>query len=158
VIKHNSHNLAVYSFTSRLKSTDFAVKVFVVFGNLNSEDKRNIRIIVTNDLNLNDKEAVLTYLERWAIERLFRELKDSLCFDHYQLRHSLKIMRYWMLVILAWTLIYWVRQNGYLYRSISSSLKGKSINECKQALLKLILFSSYQALRKNNANITSPPH
>jgi len=56
------------------------------------------------------------------------------------------------------TLIYWVRQNGYLHRSITSSLKGKSINECKQALLKLILFSSYQALRKNNTNITSPPH
>jgi hypothetical protein len=67
-------------------------------------------------------------------------------------------MRYWSLVILAWTLIYWIRQNGYLYRSISASLKGKSINECKQALLKLVLFSSYQQLRKNNAPITSLPH
>lgn len=158
VIKHNGQDLAVYSFSSRLKSTDFPVKVFVVFGNFNSEDNRDIRIIVTNDLSLGHKEAVLTYLERWAIERLFREMKDSFYFDHYQVRHKLKIMRYWMLVILAWTLIYWIRQNGYLYRSIASSLKGKSINECKQALLKLILFSSYQALRKNNATITSPPH
>ncbi len=158
VVKHNGRSLAVYSFSSRLKSTDFVVKVFVVFGNLNDEDNRNVRIIVTNDLSLNDKEAVWIYLERWAIERLFRELKDSLCFDHYQVRHKLKIMRYWTLVILTWTLIYWIRQNGYLYRSIATSLKGKSINECKQALLKLILFSSYQALRKNNTIITSPPH
>ena len=157
VLKHNGRNLAVYSFSSRLKSIDFAVKVFVVFGNLSSEDNRDVRIIVTNDLSLSEKEAVLTYFERWAIERLFRELKDSLCFDHYQVRHKLKIMRYWMLVILAWTLIYWVRQNGYLYRTISSSLKGKSINECKQALLKSILFSSYQALRKNETNIILPP-
>ncbi|PIY82873.1 MAG: hypothetical protein COY78_04480, partial [Candidatus Omnitrophica bacterium CG_4_10_14_0_8_um_filter_44_12] len=44
----------------------------------------------------------------------------------------------------------WIRQNGYLYRSISSSLKGKSLNECKQALLKLILFSSYASLTENN--------
>jgi SRSO17 transposase len=150
---HKGELLSVYSFTSRLKSTDFPTKVFVVFNNTSGE----VRTIISNDLELAEKEAVLTYFERWAIERIFRELKDSFCFDHYQVRHKLKIMRYWMLVILAWTLIYWVRQNGYLYRSISSSLKGKSINECKQALLKLILFSSYQALRKNNANITSPP-
>ena len=158
VIKHNGQDLAVYSFSSRLKSIDFVVEVFVVFGNLSSEDSRDIRIIVTNDLDLSGKEAVLTYLERWAIERLFREMKDSFYCDHYQVRHKANIMRYWMMVILAWTLIYWIRQNGYLYRSIASSLKGKSINESKQALLKLILFSSYQALRKNNANITSPPH
>jgi SRSO17 transposase len=151
---HRGELISVYAFTSRLKSTDFTVKVFVVFNNASGE----IRTIISNDLGLSEKKAVLTYLERWAIERIFRELKDSFCFDHYQVRHKLKIMRYWSLVILAWTLIYWVRQNGYLYRTISTSFKGKSINECKQALLKLILFSSYQALRKNNANITSPPH
>jgi len=152
--KHRDELLSVYSFQSRLKSTDFPVKVFVVINTASGE----ARTIITNDLSLSEKKVVLTYLERWAIERIFRELKDSFCFDHYQVRHQLKIMRYWSLVILAWTLIYWIRQNGYLYRTISTSLKGKSINECKQALLKLILFSSYQALRKNNANITSPPH
>jgi len=146
--------LSVYSFQSRLKSTDFPVKVYVVINTTSGE----ARTIITNDLSLSEKNAVLTYLERWAIKRIFRELKDSFCFDHYQVRHQLKIMRYWSLVILAWTLIYWIRQNGYLYRAISSSLKGKSINECKQALLKLILFSSYQALRKNKANITLLPH
>ncbi|MBM3253065.1 MAG: transposase [Candidatus Omnitrophica bacterium] len=151
--RHRGDLLSVYSFTSRLKSADFPVKVFVVFNNASGE----IRSIISNDLTLSEKKATLTYFERWKIERLFRELKDSLYFDHYQVRHKLKIMRYWMLVILAWTLIYWIRQNGYLYRSISSSLKGKTINECKQALLKLILFSSYQALRKNNTNIALTP-
>jgi len=151
---HNGDLLSVYSFTSRLKSTDFPVRVFVTFNNTSGE----VRTVISNDLELGDKEAVTTYLERWAIERIFRELKDSFCFDHYQLRHELKIMRYWMLVILAWTLIYWIRQNGYLYRTISSSLRGKSINECKQALLKLIIFSSYQALRKNKSSITPLPH
>lgn len=145
--RHRDDYLNVYAFTSRLKSTDFPVKAFVVFNNSSGE----VRTIISNDVSLSEKEAVLTYFERWAIERLFRELKDSFCFDHYQLRHELRIMRYWMLVILTWTLIYWIKQNGYLYRSISSSLKGKSINECKQALLKLIIFSSYEDLRKNGA-------
>ena len=151
---HRKELFSVYAFTSRLKGTGFPLKVFITFNHTSGE----VHTIISNDLRLSEKKAVTTYLQRWAIERLFRELKDSLCFDHYQVRHQLKIMRYWMLVLLAWTLIYWVRQNGYLYRSISVSLKGKSINQCKQELLKLILFSSYQALRKNSATITSPPH
>jgi SRSO17 transposase len=143
--RHRDELLSVYSFQSRLKSTDFPVKVFVVINTASGET----RTIISNDVALSEKKALLTYFERWAIERIFRELKDSFYFDHYQVRHLLKIMRYWMLVIMAWSLLYWIKQNGYLYRSISSSLKGKSINECKQALLKLIIFSSYNTLRKN---------
>lgn len=149
IFEHKGEQLCVYSFKSRLKKTHFPIKVFVVIGKLSYKDRRNVRIIISNDLNLSHKEAVTTYFERWAIERLFRELKDSLYFDHYQVRHSLKIMRYWMMVILAWSLLYWIRQNGYLYRTIASSLKDRSINECKQALLKLIIFTSYESLRKN---------
>ena len=158
VIKNNGRSLAVYSYTSRLKSADFPVKVFVVFGNLNAKDNRDVRTIVTNDLDLSAEKAVLIYLQRWAIERLFRELKDSFYFYHYQVRHKLKIMRYWMMVFFAWTLLYWIRQNGYLYRAIATSLKGKSMNECKQALLKLVLFSSCQALRKNDINLIPLRH
>lgn len=149
VFGHRDEQLCVYSFKSRLKKTHFPVKVFVVMGKLSCKDNRDVRIIISNDLGLSCKEAVTTYFERWAIERLFRELKDSFYFDHYQVRHKLKIMRYWMMVIVAWSLVYWIKQNGYLYRSISSSLKNCSINECKQVLLKLIIFSSYESLRKN---------
>ena len=118
-------------------------------GGLSEKNDLGIRVIVTNDLMMSQRKAILTYLERWAIERLFRELKDSVCFDQYQLRHKIKIMRYWMIVLLVWSLLYWIRQNGYFYHSISSSMKNKSINECKQALLKLILFSSYVSMTKN---------
>ncbi len=148
--KHGDRHLWVYSFKSRLKKTHFPVQVLVVMGKLSYKDNRDVRIIITNDLGLSWKKAVKTYFERWAIEKLFRELKDSFYFDHYQVRHKLKIMRYWMMVILVWSLVYWIKQNGYLYRTISSSLKGHSINECKQTLLKLIIFSSYESLRKNN--------
>ncbi len=125
---------------------------------LNAKDNRDVRTIVTNDLDLSAEKAVLIYLQRWAIERLFRELKDSFYFDHYQVRHKLKIMHYWMTVFFAWTLLYWIRQNGYLYCAIATSLKGKNMNECKQALLKLVLFSSYQALRKNDMNFIPLRH
>lgn len=115
-------------------------------------------LFVINDLDLSVGKAILTYLQLWAIERLFRELKDSFYFDHYQVRHKLKIMRYWTIPFFAWTLLYWIRQNGYLYRAIATSLKGKSMNGCKQALLKLAIFSSYQALRKNDSNLIPLRH
>lgn len=154
ILSHRGHRLYIYAFQTKLKKTSFPIKAFIVFGTLSDDDNRNVRLIITNDLSLSPRKAVLTYLERWAIERLFRELKDSLNFDHYQFRHKLKIMRYWMIVLLVWTLIYWIKQNGYLYRSMSSSLKGKSLNECKQTLLKLIIFSSYLAYRQTGASLT----
>lgn len=100
--KHRDELLIVYAFKSRLKSTEFPVKVFVVINTTSGE----AHTIITNDLSLSEKKAVLTYFERWAIERLSRELKDSLYFDRYQVRHLSKMMRYWMLVFTAWLLLY----------------------------------------------------
>lgn len=158
ILSHNGQLLYVYSFTTRLSKTHFPVRAFVVMGRLSLKDNRDVRIIISNDLSLSFKDALPSYFNRWAIERLFRELKDSLFFDHYQVRHKLKIMRYWMLVILAWSLLYWIKQNGYLYRTISVSLKDSSISQCKQVLLKLIIFSSCLTLTKNDIiSVTKKP-
>ena len=58
-------------------------------------------------------------------------------------------MRYWMLCILVWTLVYWIRQNAYLHKIISC--KASTCNEYKRALLKLIEFSSYASLTKSDS-------
>ncbi len=61
-------------------------------------------------------------MQRWGIEQTFRELKDTFYFDHYQLRHKEEIMRYWMLCILAWSLVYWIKQNACLLKILSDNL------------------------------------
>ncbi|MFA4889320.1 MAG: hypothetical protein WC628_07090, partial [Candidatus Omnitrophota bacterium] len=53
-----------------------------------------------------------------------------------------------MLCLLVWTLIYWIKQNAYLHKTISCN--ASSCNDYKRALLMLIEFSSYAALRKND--------
>ena len=88
-------------------------------------------------------------MQRWGIEQTFRELKDTFYFDHYQVRHKEEIMRYWMLCILAWSLVYWIKQNACLLKILSDNLT--SLNEYKQALFKLTLFSSYVYLAKNGS-------
>jgi hypothetical protein len=80
---------------------------------------------------------------------MFRELKDTFYFDHYQVRHQEEIMRYWMLCILAWSLVYWIKQNACLLKTLSDN--PSSFNEYKQALFKLILFASYAYLSKNGS-------
>jgi transposase len=112
-------------------------------------EHKDCHILITNNLALEYKKACALYRLRWGIEQAFQELKDSFYFDHCQLRHKEKIMRCWMLVILAWALIYWIRQNAYLHKIIS--VKASTCNEYKRGLLTFIEFSCYAALRKNDS-------
>jgi len=56
-------------------------------------------------------------------------------------------MRYWMLCVLVFSLIYWVKLNGCLTKVVNYS--PRTFNEFKNALNKLILFTSYAYLSKN---------
>jgi len=139
--------LPVYCFESKLKDCSVPIKAFVIFGSWSDKDARDIHILITNDTRMSYKKVVSLYMQRWGIEQMFRELKDTFYFDHYQVRHQEKIMRYWMLCILAWSLVYWIKQNACLLKILSYN--PSTLNEYKQALFKLILFSSYTCLSKN---------
>ena len=58
--------------------------------------------------------------------------------DQYQVRKQERIERHWALCHVAWTLAYWVKQNGYLRKSIEGI--PKTLNEVKQALDHLICY------------------
>ena len=145
---YNGMLVPVYTFDVMVKDSQVKLKAFVIMGKWSDEDDKNCHILVTNDLTLDHKKTCALYRLRWGIEHAFQELKDSFYFDHYQVRHKEKIMRYWMLCLLVWTLIYWIKQNAYLYKTIAC--KASTCNEYKRLLLTLIEFSSYSALRKND--------
>jgi hypothetical protein len=152
IARYRDAQLPVYSFGSRLKDCSVTIKAFVVFGSWSDEDEKDIHILITNDTGMSYKKVAGLYMQRWGIEQMFRELKDTFYFDHYQVRHQEKIMRYWMLCLLVWSLIYWIKQNAYLHKTISCN--ASTCNEYKRALLVLIEFSSYAALRKNDLLLT----
>ncbi|MBU2437485.1 MAG: transposase, partial [Candidatus Omnitrophica bacterium] len=110
--RYRGVSLPVYSFLTRLKNCSTPVKAFVVFSKWSDEDSKSAHILITNDLKLSHKKVVEIYMQRWGIDQAFRELKDTFCFDHYQVRHKEKIMRYWMLCALVFSLIYWIKLNG----------------------------------------------
>lgn len=148
MVNYSGRLVPVYALKVKVKDSQVKLKAFCIMGKWSPEDDKSCHILITNDLSLDQKKACALYRLRWGIEHAFQELKDSFYFDHYQVRHKEKIMRYWMLCLLVWTLIYWIKQNAYLHKIISCNTS--TCNEYKQALLMLINFSSYAALRKND--------
>lgn len=149
MVDYNGRLVPVYSFNAKIKDSSVELKAFCILGKWSHDDDKSIHILITNDLSLDHKKTTALYRLRWGIEHSFQERKDSFYFDHYQLRHKEKIMRFWMLSILVWTLIYWVKQNAYLHKTVSGN--ASSCNDYKRILLMLIEFSSYAALSKNDS-------
>ena len=149
MVNYGGKLVPVYTLNVMVRDSSVKLKAFVILGKWSVEDDKSCHVLITNDLALDHKKACALYGLRWGIEHAFQELKDSFYFDHYQVRHKEKIMRYWMLCLLVWTLIYWIKQNAYLHKTIST--KASTCNEYKRALLKLMEFSSYAALRKNDS-------
>jgi len=153
MVEYNGKLVPVYALNVKVKDSQVKLKAFCIMGKWSPEDDKSCHILITNDLSLDHKKACALYSLRWGIEHAFQELKDSFYFDHYQVRHKEKIMRYWMLCLLVWTLIYWIRQNAYLHKTISCN--ASTCNDYKRAILTLIEFSSYAALRKNDLLLTT---
>lgn len=152
MLDYNGKLVPAYAFKAKVRDTQVELKAFCIMGKWSDDDDKSNHILITNNLALDYKKAASVYRLRWGIEQAFQELKDSFYFDHYQLRHKEKIMRYWMLCLLVWALIYWIKQNAYLHKIISSN--ASTCNEYKRSLLTLIEFSSYAALRKNGSLYT----
>lgn len=143
----SSKNVLTYSFKSKLKDCATDVQVIFIFEKWSKTDDKDIHVLIATDLNMSVRSAILTYLLRWGIEESFRELKDTFCFDQYQVHHQEQIQRHWIMAFLAWTLAYWIKQNGCLSKILNEP--PQTIGECKQAVASLIIIDSSFLLSKN---------
>ena len=95
-----------YSFLAKVKGLKGKKKIVVALGSWDPRDPRKAHVFVTNRLALAANEILRRFALRWKIEEVFRELKDFLYFDHYQVRSRRAIVRHWHLVLLAHTHLY----------------------------------------------------
>lgn len=107
-----------YAFTAELNDCKVPLKFIVIFGNWSENDDKKVHVLICNFTSYSAKKILATYLKRWGIEQIFRELKDTFCWDQYQTQRMNRIERFWMISILAWTAVYWVKQNSYLARIV----------------------------------------
>lgn len=60
-----------------------------------------LRAFLSTDVSLTADEILSYYACRWPIEVFFRQCKDKLALDSYQIRSAQGIRRYWLLMSLA---------------------------------------------------------
>lgn len=140
-------SIFTYTLSSRLKDCKTPVQIVFVFDKWSELDDKDVHVLITTDPKMSARTTIVTYLLRWGIEVSFRELKDTFSFDQYQVRHQEQIQRHWIMAFLAWTLAYWIKQNGCLSKILSEP--PETIGECKQAIASLIIIDSAFLLSKN---------
>ena len=60
-----------------------------------------LRAFISTNAALSTQEILSWYVCRWPIEVFFRQCKDKLALDSYQIRSAQGIKRYWLLMSLA---------------------------------------------------------
>ncbi|HCD38137.1 MAG TPA: hypothetical protein DEQ77_05375 [Candidatus Omnitrophica bacterium] len=86
--------MLTYSFKSKLRDCSTEVQVILIFDKWSKTDDKDVHVLITIDLSMSVRSAILTYLLHWGIEESFRELKDTFCFDQYQVRHQEQIQKH----------------------------------------------------------------
>lgn len=119
----------------------------------NSIDMENdVTVYVTNNLSLSDEEVIDRFGLRWGIEDFYRDAKDNLAFDQYQVRNIKAIKRHWYLVFLAYTFLTFSKLKGSFSKLFRT--KAKTIGELLTDFRKLNLLSFLNWLKKkSNANV-----
>ena len=90
----------VYRYEGKLNGIENAVVLLSypekAFGN-----PKALRAFLSTDVSLATNEILSYYVCRWPIEVFFRQCKDKLALDSYQIRSAKGIQRYWLLMSLA---------------------------------------------------------
>ena len=93
-------NYYVYRYEGNLNGIENAVVLLSypekAFGN-----PKALRAFISTNAALSTQEILSWYVCRWPIEVFFRQCKDKLALDSYQIRSAQGIKRYWLLMSLA---------------------------------------------------------
>ncbi len=95
-----SRDYYVYRYEGNLNGIENAV-VLVSYPKDAFHVAKALRAFISTDGSLSTREILDKYVERWPVEVFFRQSKDKLAFERYQIRSSKGIKRYWLLMSLA---------------------------------------------------------
>jgi len=101
-----------YSFKSKLKGLKGNFLITLTIGKWDNNDPKDVHVYVTNHLSYSAETVIKKYALRWGIECIFRDLKENVAFDHYQVRSIKSISRHWHLASLAYSFLLISKLNG----------------------------------------------
>lgn len=100
LVTAHSRSYYVYRYEGNLNGIENAV-VLISYPKDAFHVPGALRAFLSTDVSLSTREILDKYVERWPVEVFFRQSKDKLAFDRYQIRSSEGIRRYWLLMSLA---------------------------------------------------------
>jgi len=92
-----SRQYYVYRYEGRLNGIDDAV-VLISYPKDAFHNAKALRAFICTDTSLTTDEILALYAERWPIEVFFRQCKNVLAFDKYQIRSAKGIKRFWLIM------------------------------------------------------------
>ena len=90
----------VYRYEGNLNGIENAV-VLITYPKDAFHAPKALRAFISTDVSLSTREILDMYVERWPVKVFFRQSKNRLAFDRYQIRSAKGIHRYWLLMSLA---------------------------------------------------------
>jgi hypothetical protein len=81
-------------------------RVRIVVSYDNKELSGTYAVLVTGRTDWERKKIISTYLQRWPIETFYRDGKQHLGFDKYQLMSMTSIEKHWVCVLTAHTMLH----------------------------------------------------
>jgi hypothetical protein len=92
-----SRQYYVYRYEGSLKGIHDAV-VLITYPKDAFHNPKALRAFICTDMSLTTDEILDIYAERWHIEVFFRQCKNVLAFDKYQIRSAKGVKRFWLLM------------------------------------------------------------
>ena len=90
----------VYRYEGKINGIDDVV-VLISYPQEAFGESKALRAFISTDISLHTEEILEKYLIRWEIEVFFRQVKNVLAMDKYQIRKSTGIRRYWLIMSLV---------------------------------------------------------
>lgn len=125
-------------------------KVRIVISYDNKALKGDPAVLVTNRKEWEPVKIISTYELRWSIDAFYRDAKQHLGLEAYQLRNGKGIKRHWYFVFLAYTFLMLNVQNSRLLRRIKANIS--TIGESGRNLADEVTMSLILWVYKNFKN------
>lgn len=138
------HSYWVFTKTVRVLSLG---KVRLVISYDNPQFKGDPAVLVTNRKDWEPVKIINTYELRWSIDAFYRDAKQHLGLEAYQLRNATGIKRHWYFVFLAYSFLMLNVRRSKLNKRLNAKLA--TIGESSRALADEVTMSLILWIYKN---------
>lgn len=129
------------------------IRILALFDEKDLSDKP--KLLATNKLNWTSPEKIWeAYSHRWTLETFYRDSKQNLGLESYQLRSIASIQKHWCLVELAYTLLIISQANCTLLEKVTNQITtlGQAAEKASREILRSFVFWIHKQLEDGQGN------